>query len=368
MFSLFKRRTPPPPAESTFKTRVTDFWKWYAGTAERLYQTIEDRRCGDLTAETSARVSEMVPGLAWVYGPGENRKGHSLTLSGEGNPHRQWLAEYWRTQAPELKGWTFYSSRQPSPDPGSGIIRISELEFDPKAFWLTPSINEAREVIDLVVWHPLFPQLDDNTRWTILFLFLDEALGEIGTQNWIGEITMNDSRLADAVPLAELRAFTESVQAKYGWRKGGPRELWTSYQCEKDRLDEPRGDVFVGTSNLMALINEHSAADGKLADPLAGTGADYIYVQFDARFLPRGQEVDKRGEIEDALIAALNPPASGWHLGGAMGRRFAYIDLLIFDGVQSITLVRETLRRLRLPQGTSINYFAHEKRGHRLLI
>jgi hypothetical protein len=368
MFSLFKRRTPPPPAELTFKARVAEFWKWYAGAAERLYQTIEDKRCGDLTAEISGRVNEVVPGLAWVFGPGHDGKGHSLTLSGEGNPHRQWLAEYWRAQAPQLPGWTFYSSRQPSPDPGSGIIRLAELDFDPKAFWLTPSINEARELIDLVVWHPLFPQLDDKTRWTILFLFLDEALGEIGTQNWIGEITMNDSRLADAVPLAELRAFTEGVQAKYDWQKGGPRELWTSYQCEEDRLDEPRGDVFVGTSNMMALVDEHGRAGGKLEDPLAGAGADYIYVQFDARFLPRGHEVDNRGAIEDALIAALNPTASGWHLGGAMGRRFAYIDLLIFDGAASIALVRETLRRLRLPQGTSINYFAYEKRGHRLLI
>ena len=369
MFSLFKRKTPPaPPRELSFKIRVAQFWEWYATAASRLYQTIESGHCGDLATEVSEKVNGLGPGFAWVFGPGANETGHSLTVSGEGNAHRQLLAAYWLAQAPKLDGWTFYSSRQPSAQPGLGRINIADLDFDPKAFWLTPSVNEEHQCIDLTVWHPLFPQLENSPRWTVLFLFLDEALGEIGTQNWIGKIEMNDTKLAGALPLAELRSFTERVQAEHDWKKGGPGELWTTYRSQEEILDQPRGDIYIGTTSLMDLIRDFGRADGRLEDPLAGTGADYVYVAFGAGILEKGKEVDGRGEIEDALIADLERAANGRHLGGAMGRSLVYIDLLLFDGTESMNLVMSTLRRMRLPAGTSISYFAHEKRGYRVVL
>ena len=41
----------------------------------------------------------------------------------------------------------------------------------------------------------------------VIYLLLDESLGEIGTQNWIGRIEINDTKLNDAIPLGELRTL-----------------------------------------------------------------------------------------------------------------------------------------------------------------
>ena len=370
MFSLFKRKAPevPIPAEKTFKTRVDQFWIWYTQVAERFYQKIEDGKCPDLAPEVSAKVNELIPGFAWVFGPGADKKGHSFTLSGEGNPHKQLLVMQWLAKAPQLPGWTFYAARQPSSEPGQGHLRIGDQDFHANAFWLTPAINEERELVDLTVWHPLFPQLDDRTRWTILFLFLDEALGEIGTQNWIGRVEMNDTRLAEAIPLAELPNFIERLHADKEWQKGAPGEFWTTYRLENQRPGEPRGDVFVGGTGIMALINEYHNGDGPLPNPLPDIGADYVYIAFDVGILPKGEEVNARGEIEDALEEALAQADSGRPLGGAMGSEQAYIDLLIFDGAASVAIIRKVLQQMELPAGTSINYFAHEKRGHRVVL
>jgi hypothetical protein len=106
MLSLFKRK-PPTASESTFKTRVQRFWTWYSEVAVHFYKTIESGDCKALAEEVSAKVRELVPGFAWVFGPGENGQGHSFTLSGEGNLHRQLLAIYWLEQAPKIDGWTF---------------------------------------------------------------------------------------------------------------------------------------------------------------------------------------------------------------------------------------------------------------------
>ncbi|HSI14397.1 MAG TPA: hypothetical protein VK961_20270 [Chthoniobacter sp.] len=367
MLSLFKRKAAAVATEPTFKARVDRFWEWYASVGERFYHMIEEKRAPELPDEVSAKVNEVIDGFAWVFGPGEDG-GHSLTLSGEGNPHRQLLAAYWASRAPKLKGWTFYGSRQPSHSVGDICLKVGADTFEARAVWLTPAINEETKHIDITAWHPLFPKLDERSRWTILFLLLDEALGEIGTLNWIGHIDINDQKLSGAIPLGELRAFTERVQAERQWRKGGPGEIWTLYRPNEDNSDQLRGDLFVGSTSVMPLISEFMEARGQLKDPLAGTGADYVYIAFNAGVLPKGEEADARGEIEDALSAVLEPAGSGRHIGGAMGRRYVYIDLLLFDGANSIALVLESLRRQRLPAGTSINYFAHEKRGHRVML
>src|SRR3954463_10690202 len=105
MFSLFKRKAAAVATETTFKGRVDRFWEWYGSVGERFYRMIEEKRAPELPDEMSTKVNEVVDGFAWVFGPGEEG-GHSLTLSGEGNPHRQLLAAYWVSRAPKLKGWT----------------------------------------------------------------------------------------------------------------------------------------------------------------------------------------------------------------------------------------------------------------------
>ena len=103
-------------------------------------------------------------------------------------------------------------------------------------------------------------------------------------------------------------------------------------------------------------------------DPLAGAGADYVFVQFPSDILPQGKQVDARGEIEDALQAALGSESSGRQMGGAMGTRFAYTDLLLFDGSRSLEIVEKVLRARDLPKGTSIEFYADKKRNRRIVL
>src|SRR5262245_11821628 len=129
--------------EMTLKTRVHEFWKWYAKNAARFFSVIEGKGCPDLQAEVSAEVDRWLPGMAWVFGPGANGVGHSFTLSGEGVLPRQFVAEYWLSQAPKLEGWTFYASRQPSSDVRSFSLHFGGgLAFEPKELWVHLRAND----------------------------------------------------------------------------------------------------------------------------------------------------------------------------------------------------------------------------------
>ena len=366
MLSLFKKK-PAQSANSTLKTRVDLFWKWYSEVAPKFYETINAGQCASLAPPVIAKVDELLPGFSWVFGPGKDSVGHSFTLSGAGVLHHQLLTQYWLSRAPILPGWTFYASRQPGSIDGK-IIQIGERKFDPKEFWVTPVINAETEHIDLTVWHPLFEILPERDRWTILYLFLDEVFGEYGTEQYIGKISLNNEQLSESISLRELLGFATQVKDDAGWKKYAPGESGVIYRMKEQHDHFVRGDIVVGSTYAMSLINQYSKAEGELADPLAGTGADYVFVSFDVKILPEGKQSHARGEIEVALDEALKSDFSGRILGGAHGTKNAYIDLLLFDGKSSLGIVQRVLKEKSLPAGTEIHFFAKEKRGHRIIL
>lgn len=368
MFSIFRRKAPPPsPVVPTFNERIVAFWKWFEEVAPRFYATIEDRKCASLSDETSAKVDELLPGFAWVYGPGADGKGHSFTLTGEGDIHRQLLALHWLAHAPSIAGWTFYASRQPDEIKGR-VIEMHGLRFDPKEIWVTPTVDEEEEKIDLTLWHPAWEQLEDRQKYSITFIFLDEALGEYGTGWWIGEIALGKDRLSESFPLEELAGYVTGTSQKLGWKKLPPGECWTLYTIKEVERDFPRADIFSLTTAVPKLFKQYMNANGELEDPLAGTGADYVYVSIPKDFFPNGGEVAKRGELEDALTASLEGSSAGRVVSGAFGTERGYIDLLVFDGKRSLDAIQEVLRTQKVPKGTMIEFFAREKRGQRIAL
>lgn len=369
MFSIFRRKTPPPPqpATPTFNERVTAFWKWFEEVAPRFYATIEDGKCASLSDETSAKADEFLPGFSWVYGPGAGGKGHSFTLTGEGDIHRQLLALHWLAQAPVIEGWTFHAARQPDEIKGR-VIEMHGLRFDPKEIWVTPVIDKEEEKIDLTIWHPSWERLEDRQKYSITFIFLDEALGEYGTGWWIGEINLSKDRLSESFPLEELASYVTGTAQKHEWKKFPPGECWTLYTIKDVEGDFPRADIFSLSTAVPKLLNQYMNSKGALEDPLGGTGSDYLYVSISKDFFPKGGEVKKRGEIEDALTASLEKTAAGRVIGGALGSERGYIDLLVYDGARSLETIRQTLRAQQVPAGTMIEFFAREKRTQRIAL
>ncbi|MES2596841.1 MAG: hypothetical protein V4662_15970 [Verrucomicrobiota bacterium] len=349
-------------ASLTLKERVAWFWEWFSASAERFHDAIEARQCSDLQPETSQAIDRWLPHMAWVYGPGENRAGHSLTLSGEGSLPKQFVAEYWQSQAPKIAGWTFYASRQPSGSFDSVTLRLEKEHetFKQIEFWLFPYVNEETERIDITVWHPSIERLPERVRFMALFLMLDELLGEYGTQNWIGEIKFSDELLKRSVPIGELREVISDLQSQQGWKKYSPTETYSAYHLKDLRQQGPRSDTVAGSSRFFQLLGDYFEAHGPCKHPLADLGVDLVYVSIPTKHFHQGDEVNERSAIEDDLVTALQAEAAGISLGGATGRENCYIDLALYDGERSLKLVKRVLRKHRVPLETKIRFFTSD--------
>ena len=344
------------------KERVAAFWSWYEANAQRFFDTIEAKRCADLEPEISEAVDRWLDGMAWVFGPGENKQGHSFTLSGEGVLPKQFIAEYWFSQAPELNGWTFYASRQPSEKVRGFVLTLEKKhKFSPEELWIHTKANAESKKLDITACHPLFSQISEQSGYMALFLLLDESLGEHGTQNWIGEIRLSDDQLKESVPVWELKEVVEQTAKDRGWRKHKPTETYSLYNREEPAVGLPRADIFSGVTRYFDLVADYVNERAPIDHPLPGSGMDFAFVSFDSRILPKGEEVGYRSGIEDMISATLGEHASGATLGGAVGRERTYIDLMLYDGSTSVELVKKVLKKRAIPGGVELRYFTKDR-------
>lgn len=341
----------------TFKDRVTRFWEWYPQVASRFYDSIEEGQCENLVPEVGDFMAETLPEFAWAFGPGEDG-GHSFTVSGEGVTSRQLLADYWLSRAPKIPNWTFYASRQPSsPEQLASLaIQLGEgAQVDTESFLLHTSVNEEDEVVDIVAWHPALEQVPEEHHPQILFLLLDEALGEFGVATWLGEIKVEPiTQGEETKTIATLPEFIQQVAGYFEWQKPSPLENYALYEVPEQTASR-RGDTVTGVTCIPHVLFEFLETEGVLAeDPLEDTGAEFVYVAIDGAVFPDGDESGTRANIEDKLSDALEQSFSGRALGGAFGTENSYIDLILYDGDNSRRIVQETLDNLGLAEQARI--------------
>jgi hypothetical protein len=129
-----------------------------------------------------------------------------------------------------------------------------------------------------------------------------------------------------------------------------------------------RGDSFTGTTRNFRLLRDYFNAEGNMDDPLAGSGAEFVFVAIDSGILPRGEEIGFRGDLEDAIADRLGSHHSGEAMGGACGTELSYIDLIIYDGARSLQHIRDVLIERGLPEGTGIHFFAKGNEGRRIFL
>ena len=342
---------------TTFKHRVPVFWQWFETQADRFYKIIDDGQCASLADEVGQFVDQTLPGLSWVFGPGENG-GHSFTISGEGIIAKQVLAAYWLAHAPEIRGWDFYSARQPTSADQLQTLAIGigpGESIDAASFQIATTPDEEAEQFDIVAWHPMLEQVAEDDRLTILFLLLDEALGEFGTEQWLGSIELKPPAAdAKTMMLTELPKFLEQAQRYHEWQKLPPLHSYSSYQTQEQESG-PRGDTIVGTTLIPHVIIDFIREEGAAAENLLeGSGAELVYLRFLSANLPEGQEADARGNLEDAIDDALRESSSGRTLGGAYGVQQSYIDLILLDGENSRSIVRNVVDTLQLKGDVAI--------------
>lgn len=327
---------PGAPTPGSFIARADGFWAWFAGEADAIHAAMFEDEIHAFTRQLTRRTSRVVPGIGWSFGPGATEGRHALILTGEGDPHQRLLTEAWVARAPAIDGWDVHPAKPPS-DVDGMVLEVFERSFAFDECRVAVTVDEERQVADLVVHCDAFGGLDEEQRATPMFLMIDDCLGEDATELWVGRVDASAEPAPQAaLTLSELRDALAMIAEENEWPSAGGSKNWTVYSLrERERPSEmPRGDVIAGTTCIPRLVAEFYANDGAPPDPVRRTGAEYAFLRVPLDAVPEGFE---RERLEDAVGAGFD---AGIVVGGATGTEFLYVDLLLLDRKRAIEQLR----------------------------
>ncbi|HEY8090360.1 MAG TPA: DUF695 domain-containing protein [Polyangiaceae bacterium] len=292
---------------------IDAFWKWWQKSGAAFARGFDDGSGPKpaLTAAMSKHVAAIHESLDWEFGKGV-RSRHHLCLSGKGDPVLRVITERWVKRGPGADAtWEFYPARQPSPGAGHRL-EIAGHTVDLDAFTFSVTEDESRETLDIVAHHPVFKRIRDaKLRTQVLYLTLDDLLGEDGAERWLGAVDESRTPFASPVRYSELRARVEDL----GKRATGER--WAILKGTPD--GKP---VFI-TTNLALKRIDHLLFDMHLTVAIR-------LLTVDPNGLMSKEEGDALTALEDRLVPALGP--HGVLVGHETGRGLRTIHLRVMEG------------------------------------
>ncbi|MFC4535549.1 DUF695 domain-containing protein [Sphaerisporangium dianthi] len=286
---LFGRKSEPGrPADA-----IAGFWAWWASSRPKVEALLEAGDSEGLASELAPAVAAVSPELTWEITPGRAAL-RALIVSSGGDPELRPLAHRWANAAPPADAlWEFLPSRPARSDAADLTLEVAGRELGMDKMVLGLRVPNGAPRIDVAAYHPIFPDLDDETRMEATLLALDRLLGEDEVARWVGDITAATFQPIDAVAAVHLPAVVSDLASEF------EHEQWALLE----------GRTAAGTRLIAAARHPLRPVDHPLLDE--HIAITLPYTESDEDGLPDGGSASALREFEERLSALLDG------LGGA---------------------------------------------------
>ncbi len=302
---------------------IAAFWRWWDQGRVEVLEHFEGHGEATIVDALSARVDAIHPTLTWEFGPGR-RRAHHLAVSAGGDPTLRVVAERWRSDAPADVDFEFYAARQRCSEL-TGSLRFGPTRLDMENFRVGVRVDESRQRFDLFVYHPAFSDVHEDEIPRMMWVVLDNALGEDAVQTWIGatewvRIHPRDGEELRCWTLAQLREAVDDVASRW------PEDSYVVAEAPDPETAERL--IFTGCRSAKYL--RHPTFDTLCLArlPYADRGDG----------MPNAQEKAQVDAFEDALLKALGDDVLCLCRSIGAGRRQIWMYLRAENGPARRTL------------------------------
>lgn len=346
--------SPHPPSDPTIQA-ISRWWQAFSEQADTIDAFFRQQEQFDLAGWMQQHLKRVHPDLMWEFGPAVNGPGHRLVITPESRRELRPLVRELLRQAPPLPGWEFYEYRLPDPPE---LLRdvIAARTGEPCCDLVFRAEVGPFRRIDLKFASNLPVEQGDLTLEQA-FVALESTLGEEILDRWIGLIELaeeQDPSTAPQRPLSQLKAVLDEEIAKLEellpespLAEIVSDEGWTVLELEPEPADEYPGqeDLLVGVTCMPEVWGNALSRVPFDSTRYSRCGERFCYLKLDGSEGLEGSQFADRGEVEEALNAALQPAGFGCVIGGGTGLKYSYIELALSDvrrawnTIQSIGLV-----------------------------
>jgi len=215
--ALFRRRSNAPAGG------VGGFWDWWSSAGRELAEqsirgVVEPQAFAQHMTERVGQLGQ----LGWELTAGETSE-HVLVITAEGDPAARAVARRVVLAAPDADAtWSYVDSRPPAPDPEAVVLSAdASPPVDFSRVQVTARLDGGR--FDVLLHHPSFADLPEESRLQITHMALDAALGEVDAELWLGEVQPVEFPPLDGFGLSALRAVVGDLKSQRLDEDGRPR-------------------------------------------------------------------------------------------------------------------------------------------------
>ncbi len=193
-------------AAAVIDESIAAFWAAWPTLGPTVEGEIARGEYGEGTERLTALAEAIEPSLEWELMPGQSAT-HALCLSAAADPRLRLITDRWvQASPPPNATWEFHPARIPV---GLETIELAGMDIDPSEARVGVEPDPLGETLDLMIGHPDFAGLDETLQLQAAFRFLDDLLGEDGTERWIGSVDVVPGEVSWGIPLADLAASVE---------------------------------------------------------------------------------------------------------------------------------------------------------------
>lgn len=334
--------------KDSFKNKVSKFWKSFSEEENQIREMMDNKAEG----QTLLNFVDSILQIAFdkvYFEMGINNEGkYELILTPEGDRAKLMQLHYWLQHAPQdlWQKWNFYSSKPGKANSGWGM-RMFDTDLSSKDIVIYPETDNEKNKVNIEIYCPKLMALEENKRYSMFFIFLDQFIGELYTMEYIGYIDFTENKLdKKAISIEELQPMIDDNIENNGWPKfENPTEIYSGYRMEPNENEgwTLREDIFSGYTSCTPLLNEYYNGESQRFNDAAENGIRFGFLFFENVNVPRENIVNFRGDIEDKIVEQTAPYGIANSLGGATGFHFSYIDFIIYDYEAFINIVKEVL-------------------------
>ncbi|GLW06156.1 hypothetical protein Misp01_12860 [Microtetraspora sp. NBRC 13810] len=284
--------------------RIAEFWAWWSSARPEIDTLVAAGDAERLTELVAPAVAAVHPGLVWEVAPGRTAA-QALVVTAAGDPALRSLAHRLAGAAPAADAqWEYHPSRQANPQALDVTLDVGGYDFDLGQLMLGLRVPRDRPQVDMVVYHPIYTLLDEETRLQATVLALHWLIGEDDVARWAGEITTSAFPPIDAVAAVHLPAVVADLAAGYD------QEQWALLE---GRTGDGARLIAVARHPLRHVDHPLFDRHIEITLPYAHADADGLPAEESARALREFEErlVDRLTELKDTALLVAHLSAEG---------------------------------------------------------
>lgn len=322
----------------TIKKSVESFWKVFLSERKNLEKAIDtndEKELNEIKRLLQAHLDEAA-GCDFLIE--SNSPGfYELSFNPSSDKNAQYICALLKKLAPESidDTWFVNSYLMPLSEKAyNTVIKIEDKDYTSDDFYVAYTIDNQTKTFDITLFFEGFAHIDENKRNAIANQMLELFIGELEIEARINHVDLSFSEPTgtNIVTLTNFYEVICDVVFDREWTEyHEPTNIYMAYKVNEELTSlEVRKDMKMVVTTHPLLFEELQNGVYEQFYEIFDKGGEYGFIYFEP--VMKKEEVALfRQKLDKQINELLYPIGIAKTIGGAIGLKYAYIDLVVFD-------------------------------------